>query len=125
MDTQLIPIDTSTVPNLDSLLQNKPYVKSSYSTTKVFTGSTVVNFTSDIKVIFTDAQFKGMTGRSFNQATDCVCFMNGDWSANGWWGFCAVWANDTKEISAIATQFGISNGSIKGMTRLNYIIVVR
>ena len=123
MDTQLIPINTSTVPNLDVVLDNYPYLKSQRSRSKVYTGTVVINFTGDCMSLFTDAQYKSIVGRSFDLSTDCILFMNGDWYANGWWGFCAAYLQDRKEIYVMATMYGITNATIKGAARLNYTII--
>lgn len=75
---------TADIPMDDviSVLENGPYVKSmSAPFTRLYVGSKILTLTSSFQLLFTDAEYRAIVGRSFSQADDVVLVMNGDLNA--------------------------------------------
>lgn len=85
---------------------------------KVICGSTVrdaKNFNA--VMLFSDEQFKQVTGKAFNNATDCISVMNADGSASGAVVTGIIYDPRTKHLDAHLS-------GATGAIRLNYIITL-
>ena len=49
--------------------------------TRLYVGSKILTLTSSFQLLFTDAEYRAIVGRSFSQADDVVLVMNGDLNA--------------------------------------------
>lgn len=85
---------------------------------KVICGSVVrdaKNFNA--VMLFSEEQFKEITGKAFNNAKDCISVMNADGNANGALVTGVIYSPTTKHIDAHLS-------SAVGAIRLNYIITL-
>lgn len=82
---------------------------------KLYSGSKVIMNNEMFSVLFTNSEYAGITGRSFNQATDCIVVMNGDADATQTEFYCTTWKASTGNI-------GIFCGAAGGR-RVNYFII--
>lgn len=61
------------------VLSNGPYVKSMSSAhARLYVGSKILTLASSFQLLFTDAEYRAIVGRSFSQNDDVVLVMNGD-----------------------------------------------
>lgn len=107
-----------------ALLGNAPYVRAQAATSKLATGSVVVNFSNSWGTLFNDSIVRSLIGRSFNQATDCVTVMNGDKNARQDASLTPVYNAATKEVNLRAIEAAPSgNIIVSGAVRINYALL--
>lgn len=85
------------------------------SSLKLYAGSKVINNGDAYSVLFSNSEYAGITGRGFNNGTDCVLVMNGDADATQTEFYCTTWKASTGNI-------GVFCGSA-GVRRVNYFII--
>ena len=93
------------------------------SVVKLYTSSVVCTFANSVGVLLSDSQFKSRIGRSFNQSTDAVFAMSGDYGAASGIGFALAYRPSDKAIIAIGLTAGGTSGTIAGSKRINFSIV--
>lgn len=85
---------------------------------KVICGSAVLDAKNFPAVmLFSDEQFKQLTGKTFNNATDCISVMNADGNASGVMVTGIIYDPRTKHLDAHLS-------GAAGAIRLNYIITL-
>lgn len=123
IDPARVPIgDGLTVSDGAIAVDNGAYVRCP-SARRLFTGSAVrtVDASADSVVVFTDAQFKRLFGRSINiNGGDFVGFFNGDASANDVHVEGSSYLSDNKSVYAVINKTRTHAMDI----RLNYVVVL-
>lgn len=82
---------------------------------KLYSGSKVIINNDNYTVLFTNSEYAGITGRGFNQTTDCIVVMNADADAKQTEFYCTSWKQSTSNI-------GVFCGAA-GARRVNYFII--
>lgn len=73
-------------------------------------------------ILFYPGEYEAIVGRTFRQTTDCVCLMNGDSGASGWWGLSTTYNPENGYLLVIAERFGPTEADVSGNVRVNYVI---
>ena len=108
------------------MVLNGPYVRGQASTSRLITGTVVVNFANSWCTLLSDASIRSQIGRSFNQSTDCIAIMNADKSAQEDVSITPVFNTGTKDINirGIEVAPNVIN-VVTGSMRINYALLAR
>ena len=124
-DTQMLPVDPSTIDGLQSVLDNAPYVRKGNLNLKVYNGTKVFNRSGNSQDLFlTNAEIKSIIGHAFDQNTDWCNVVNAEYSACPRSIEC-WYLSDSGIIVRYRGQSGSSDSDGTGATRLNYCIIAR
>lgn len=104
-----------------NLVDNGPYVRAPSESSRIVTGTKVVNFagTDGVAVLFNESQMESLIGRWFNTNRDCISLMNGDGTAVAKISFLAIYDGTARVIRALA----VGKTALNGSARVNYTIV--
>lgn len=108
-----------------ALLGNAPYVRAQASNMRLYTYSAIVSVAGSQCVLLSDAQIRGIIGRSFNVSNDCAAVMNGDWDNSGHAMVCAVYDSSSKSLNMRCKEYGTNSSDINGTMRINIVIATR
>lgn len=81
-----------------------------------------MSFSANQGVLFLPDEYEAIVGRKFSQSRDCVCLMNGDSGASGWWGLATTYNPENGYLLVIAERFGPTEADVSGNVRVNYVI---
>ena len=109
-----------TIPTIDSLRDSVSQLAE--RPPRLFAGSKVVSFTANQGILFLPGEYESIVGRRFSQSRDCVCLMNGDSGASGWWGLSTTYNPENGYLLVIAERFGPTEADVSGLVRVNYVI---